>query len=341
VGWSVGRAFQIALACLAMSLLATVHACRAPTQLTVEIRTVPPLRCDELRKVTIAVASDPEGAEGKLASEFVTAEVQEKCDGEHDVGTLVLTPSASTGAIVVAADVLGLGPCRPPEYAGCIVSRRAFSFVEHTALVLPMSLELACVDVPCGAVTSCRSGQCVPSDADCRADGTCASEAEPVLGPDGEPIPSDAGVSPDGAPLPDGGIVDSGPDVVDSAVEIEAGPLPVPTNDCPTAFGETDCVQFQAQVCCSRFGESYECADQGGCFGEPEYPCVGRKHCAAGAYCCHTATPVDAGTMRSACGMNCGGFILCGSPADCPGTQKCTGTILGSQRDSGAIRYCQ
>ncbi len=187
--------------------------CRGPTQLTVDVRTIAPLRCSDLKTVTLGVASTPAAAEAKLETDFVSAEVRQRCDSEDRVGTLVLTKATDTGAIVVAADYLGKGGCKPPSYEGCIVARRAFSFIDDAALYLPITLDISCLDVPCGVLTSCRSGICVSSSAECSEDGTCRSEAEPVFGADGRPVPPDGSID----AREDGAAVDSAADGVEDA----------------------------------------------------------------------------------------------------------------------------
>ncbi|NJR12605.1 hypothetical protein HC776_01590 [bacterium] len=53
------------------------------------------------------------------------------------IGTLVVTPAASNGAIVVAASYTD-ARCKPP-YADCIVARRRFVFVDSTSTTLPIT----------------------------------------------------------------------------------------------------------------------------------------------------------------------------------------------------------
>ena len=157
------------------------EACRDATQVTVDIRTLG-IPCSSLKGVKIVVARSPRDAEDRMALGSLSAEVQRgQCDGER-VGTLVLTPSEAKGAIIVAARISdeAAATCKPPDYKGCIVARRAFAFLDHVSVTLPITLEVACADVPCDVVSSCRSGTCVSSEASC-SDGTQRCASEPVV----------------------------------------------------------------------------------------------------------------------------------------------------------------
>lgn len=321
--------------------------CRTATQVTVEIRTVGALPCTSLKGVAIAVARTPQDAEDRMRLGAISAEVPRgTCDADgRTLGTLVVTPSDSTGAIVVAARFSDdEKACLPPDYKGCIVARRSFSFIDHASVTLPISLEISCLDVPCGVVTSCRSGTCVGSDTQCsESSGACESAAEPVVLPDGgiEPV-GDAPVdvtSPDA----DAGITD-GP--VDAPVD---APKDAPTdvnpvnygNSCPTTPTPVDC-NAQAQVCC--YMGSYFC--QTGCTpGYFVFNCQGRKYC-NGGYCC--GQPNGLGAMvGSSCDTTAGQFCaqsgshyICTNDADCPPSRPvCTGTYY--EAGTGVTRECR
>lgn len=194
-GLSYRRALALFVA-LALGVVAASlsPACRTATQVTVELRTVGALTCAQVKGVAIVVARTPQDAEAKMQLESLSAEVtREQCGADpRFLGTLVVTPSESTGAILVRARVRddAAATCKPPDYRGCIVARRAFSFIDNAALTLPISLEQSCVDVPCDVVSSCRTGKCVSSDASCsESSGRCSSGAEPVVAEDGGIVP--------------------------------------------------------------------------------------------------------------------------------------------------------
>ncbi|MBL8613427.1 MAG: hypothetical protein JNL38_39170, partial [Myxococcales bacterium] len=145
--------------------VALAVACRAPTQARVDIVTTAP--CAELTGVALTVKSRPVAAEQAVAGRFVTATTRECASGR--VGDIVLAPGEDTGAIVVVAGYKGVPAtdCVPPAYANCIVARRSFSFIEHTTLTIPISLDPDCVNVPCDALSTCSKGKCVDATVRC------------------------------------------------------------------------------------------------------------------------------------------------------------------------------
>jgi hypothetical protein len=317
-------------------VLIAIASCRSPTQVTLDIRTHG-FRCSELRRVTVAVAAEPPAAEAEMGSGFVAAEVT-SCDSDQSVGTLVVTPERSTGAIVVAASYADKR-CEPPKYAGCIVARRAFTFIDHTSLRLPITLEISCKDVPCETFSSCRAGQCVSSQAACSEQNEeCTSDAEPVFLPDGGSVPSDAPVGPDGRV----GETDAGPDkqdgsssdgaqdaVTDVGTDVLIPPVDASsdvTNICPTMGGPQDCSK-QTGVCCAM-GVTYFCQAPPCTGGYPYYVCTGKGAC-GGGYCCERP-PIDGGppTYLSECLPACTTKTLCNSDADCR-VGTCTGPKSG------------
>jgi hypothetical protein len=306
-----------------------VEACRDSTQVTVDLRTLG-IACSSLKGVSIVVARSPQDAEDRMALGSFSAQVERGvCDGER-IGTLVVTPEGPRGAIVVAArisDDAG-ATCKPPAYRGCIVARRSFAFLDHVSVTLPITLEVACADVPCDVVTSCRSGSCVSANAEC-SEGSqrCESPAEPVLLPDGGVAPPDAasvdGSTRDGSAPGDaaGDAADGGPD--DGAVATHDGA----TNICPYVDGsKPDCTLASASaVCCLRPqpGGPVCLPNAAGCgLEDPALPCLGAAHCGAGAYCCYRDLVIP---PTSSCAATCakGSRYLCTTDADCPPTMGC------------------
>lgn len=324
-----------------------IHGCREPTQVTLDIRTLGIDCKKELGRITIAVARDALAAEAIMGSAFVTAEVTNiDCAASDRVGTLVVTPESETGAVIVAASYSGQR-CLPPDYKECVVSRRRFSFVEHTRLTLPITLEASCRDVPCGTFSSCRSGTCVDSFADCQISNTCPAAAEPVLDGDGGvvPPPADAGVD-------SGAVVDAGTDTSDAGATTSSG-----ANGCPAAASASgtasvppsdggpppppppgpDCAP--PNVCCVKTGvfnclSTNACAMQG---NMGSFSCTGRKYCPVDAYCCG---PTSGATTSSCRATSCGvDETLCTIDADCPPPLRCAASY-GPPAFNGSLRRC-
>lgn len=339
-------------------------ACRTPTQVTVELRTIGGLTCAQVKGVGIVVARNAEEAEAKMAFDTLSAQVpREQCGADPRLlGTLVITPSDGTGAIIVRARISDApdATCKPPTYKGCIVSRRAFAFIDNAAVTLPISLEQSCLDVPCDVVSSCRTGKCVSSNAVCsESTNRCESGAEPVVASDGGIIPP----NPDATVIPDGG-TDSGDATIDAAADgttetdgasdaevdggadAEAGADPSGrTNLCPTNAGPVDCttVAGGTQPFCCKNNDAgvYDCRAQNDCPGI-RFPCVGRLPCTVANYfCCVTGTqPEGSGCAPTACITN---RFYCFSDKDCPAGKLCTGVDNASVTPADASRLwiCQ
>ncbi len=130
--------------------------CRAPTQITVEVRTDVP--CADLSRTKIRIGTLDSG-NAIVDTTFCTA---------GRVGSLVVVPSGSRDAEVAIAVVMELKDTAPhdcrldgPSDLHCIVARRALTFVEHTELDLPVDLRLDCRGVVCDTTHTCVHGNCV------------------------------------------------------------------------------------------------------------------------------------------------------------------------------------
>jgi hypothetical protein len=323
----------------AAGIFVGLDGCRDPTQVTVDIRTLGIDCTKELRHIGIAVARNADIAEETMGSSYLTAEVT-SCDGPNRVGTLVVTPETGTGAIVVAASYSGVR-CQPPKYEGCIVARRRFSFVEHTKLTLPITLEASCRDVPCNTFSSCRSGTCTNADSDCSNGDTCVSPAEPIIGNDGKPIPPDAGDVVDGGN--DGGApTDAGGDANDGGSVTTGGNACPPAPPAASSSGGfvpgPDC---HPNGCCGYMFFSCATVATGTCtMGAPVFSCTGRKHCGAGYCCGRTGAPSVATCMGDPTGCNLAGYVpVCNNDGDCPAGLHCTGIF--QMRSNGNMKSCQ
>lgn len=161
----------------AIVLLAGLVDCREPTQITIELTT--DVKCADLHEATIAVGG-LEGLEGGAPSAITS-----RCDpSSGTIGSLVVTPTATDAPVAVRV-VAAFGAkkkaseCDASGYkGGCIVARRVVRFVPHTRLRLPIALEAACADVPCGVSETCVGGRCVPATVDCDPVLGCVPQAD-------------------------------------------------------------------------------------------------------------------------------------------------------------------
>lgn len=333
---------------LALGVAATgAGGCRTATQVTVEVR-LAGITCDQLKGVAIVVARTPAEAEERLDGELLSAQIPTgQCGADPRLlGSLVLTPSDGKAAIVVRARVRkdAKATCKKPDYVGCIVSRRAFAFVEHASVVLPMTLEISCADVPCDVMTSCRTGQCVTSNAEC-SDGisTCESPAEPVVLSDGGIAPPDGAVEGggDGSSPAEGG-KDSASDAPPDAPGSD-GSTGLGTNICPAATPSDCTILVASGVCCNVMATQYQCLTTAQCsLSDPNnlrYGCLGRAHCSAGQLCCMTT--VAPGGTANMCASSCPGPIACRSDDDCPSPKTCIGIVMNSDLGNGPLRSCK
>jgi len=187
----------------AISLLALPFACREPTQIKVLIRS--DLSCAEASDVAINVGSASSAVENALSKGYNTLALASACDdrsGKADFGSVYLAPGQDTGAIVLRGTLKGQSPARctkDSEFANCIVARRRFSYVEHTTLTMTITLDRACLNVPCGEDSTCQGGRCVSSVVECNGSACDPNPDASVPGAD----PKDAAPPPDaGNPRP-------------------------------------------------------------------------------------------------------------------------------------------
>jgi hypothetical protein len=205
---------------VAGALVIIASSCRDPTEVTLDITTND--LCGSITGTAIYVSSDADAVDKHVMSHSPDA-FTHTCDGTT-IGTLVVTPGVSSGAIVVVA---GYGTkqatdCYDGNYVNCVVARRSFSFVSHTPLHIPIELDLDCLNVPCDPGSTCDHGQCKGAALDCSSTGMCETADGSVqiieggmLLPDGAPAPVDAGTISDATiadviTATDGTVVDTG-----------------------------------------------------------------------------------------------------------------------------------
>ncbi|HYQ04881.1 MAG TPA: hypothetical protein VER96_39670 [Polyangiaceae bacterium] len=175
----------VATATWALVAATLLGGCLDATQIAVELHT--DVKCADRPETTISV-----GTLGQLESSAPVA-VTTACDAQTGrIGSIVVLPHDSkegqVGIEVVAGIVKSAEECRRDNFVGgCIVARRSLNFVKHHGLELPIELEAACIDVPCGATETCRRGACVPAQVDpnsCYTSQGC-SIADPGAGAGG------------------------------------------------------------------------------------------------------------------------------------------------------------
>ena len=202
----------VAVAALVPAALAATQGCRAPTQVTLELRT--DLPCASFRGAEIRVGSPGDAETREPVTETTT------CNADGTLGSLVVVPSGANDAEVAVVVVAGanvdpaLG-CTAPAYApadaapgeGCIVARRRVHFIAHEPLRLPIDLRSVCVGVLCGPDATCVNGHCfqaaVSDPSQCAGGDGCGesslttpaepvdagvpdADAPPMLGPEGK-----------------------------------------------------------------------------------------------------------------------------------------------------------
>lgn len=247
----------IAAIAVAFAMVGATEACRTATQ--VELVVTYDGKCSDLNEVAFIIGTDPQVAEGRIESNvFTTSTTHCEQGSPSQVGSLVVTPNDNTGRasiIVLGAFGQHASDCKPEKgYAGCIVARRAFSFVDHTALTLLIPLEASCKDVPCDAHSTCTNMRCVNSNVMC-AEGGCG---DPGMTADGGVELADAPMNPDAfiqgldAQPPMDGTIDDG------AVDAPAGSCNGSDHfvSCTRPGSTTKTCTGTAPVCCYGSGFS-------------------------------------------------------------------------------------
>ncbi len=180
---------QSLIAGCAVALVGMAHACADPTQVTVVITTDIP--CAKLGGVTIGVANGSSGGGAPATSTT-------SCDDSGKVGTVVLVPRGAKDSLVSVELVAGIErqaeSCLGAGFGpGCVVSRRALSYIPSTPLTLPIVMRSSCSGVVCPDRETCVAGVCRVATVDpsaCQAPEGCS---ESTLGI-GTTKPFDAGL---------------------------------------------------------------------------------------------------------------------------------------------------
>jgi hypothetical protein len=293
---------------IALPTAIVVYGCRTPTQVTLEIGTN--VVCSDMRGVDIVVSSDAMKAEGRAgllaAGPRFTSASTNACEegaAPRRIGTLVVTPEGAGGAVIVIGTFGNARPedCTTAHFASeCIVARRRFSFVEHTALVMPIVLDPSCAGIPCNATSTCVGKICVDSEVDCSG-GTCSAPGE--RGADGGLVEVDGA-----SPLIEAGPVrDAEPDV---AVVRDAG-QDAPADANPDVTSNVPLVCPPARRYCEKSHlPQLACQDLTCCYTNPpncgpDCPamqgcCTGANDCPTGQECC-ASTPNASSSTTFTC----------------------------------------
>ncbi len=134
-------------------------ACRAPTEVRLELST--DAECGDVTGTTITTGLLIE-LEDRPPTTATT-----HCDPRSGrIGSVVVVPARKKDDEFAVRIVTGFfkepEQCVADDFAGgCIVARRALSFIPHDTIELPIVMEAACIDIPCGATETCRAGRCV------------------------------------------------------------------------------------------------------------------------------------------------------------------------------------
>lgn len=151
--------------------------CLDPTEVTVSITT--DARCNEVSGTALSVGRI--GHTERTRADATTT----RCEGEGDLGTMVLVPGADEDAPFAVKVVTSLGgdvtKCLPPVYGPtCVVARRSLSFVSGEPLELPIVMSAACAGVRCPENQTCIDGVC--ADASCPDPTKCKANVGPWAG---------------------------------------------------------------------------------------------------------------------------------------------------------------
>ncbi len=360
------------------------EACRTATQ--VELDVTYDGNCADLQEVAFIVGTDPAVAESRIETNVFTTTTSHCEPGSPSrVGTLVVTPNDGTerASIIVLASFGGqhVTDCKPEKgYAGCIIARRAFAFVDHTALTLEIPLETSCKNVPCDAVSTCKHASCVSSETSCSGSG-CGDpgviadggvelsdaptdpdayvqslDAQPPPF-DGSPPPSDASADAPFPPPSDGGN--------DAPVEASSGPgtcLDGGTINvsCNTAgMGLQICTPASPVCGYSALGammpeggmpSGYACRPPGAStpsMQNPSIACQSAMNCPSDSVCCINMT---AGVYSVSCtapgSTSCpaGGMVIqaCSQSCECRSNEHCVpGPSFGNSPMQSTLGICQ
>jgi hypothetical protein len=166
----------------ALLALATM-ACRAPTEIVIELSTDVP--CATVASNHVSIRLGPAGSP-LTAANAATAIEADSCNG-GTIGSLVAIPSGTSSELVGIAAVLGVteptSAC-DVDAGGCILAKRSLRYDQGVPLHLPIRLDAICLGRACAPNETCQNGACVPDDVPSCPGGVC-----PQPGPDAGACP--------------------------------------------------------------------------------------------------------------------------------------------------------
>lgn len=160
------------------ALVGGESACRAPTQVTIEIVGEVPYRDG----MSVAVQLAERGAAENAPARVVTKSAWKL--GES-IGTVVVGPGDRASREVDVRIALGIDrdptTCTATDARGCLIYRRRVSFVEGEPVSIRAVLRSACVGIYCDAETSCRADKtCGPLESEDAPGAPSAATRVPV-----------------------------------------------------------------------------------------------------------------------------------------------------------------
>lgn len=326
------RTSALGFGALVAVLVAT--SCRDATTVLVEARTNLAYRGGLVVSFTVGAPGETEGGD-------ITTESRDAWGPDGFIGSLAVVPGSADDASLAVRVVLGVDrearECKPPDYRGCIVTRRRLRYTPHERLRLPVTLYAQCKDVPCDASSTCNLlGQCVDAQvapSTCSGDEGCTLVGDPQR--PGPPPPADASVDVTDAPT-DAGASDGRADADARADATTDAADSGTTAGTPGVFDCPPTTCATGQKCCydAMSGTGYcespatACVLPGGSFGIT-VTCDGNEDCGVGQLCCAAAG------YTMACASSCGPYaVVCHSTNHCDAKQ-CTGLF------GGHYKYCQ
>jgi hypothetical protein len=186
--------------------------CKAPTQISIDVRTNGDCtNAAAWRGLSVYIGKPGLDVETKAPTLTTSS-----CSAGGEIGTLFITPSGAkddeVGIRVVAGLDKGPEECAAAGYAGCIVARRDVRFSQSSTVDVIIDLTLQCTGIACDSTRTCVNGTCTDARESNVEDVTTNADAAP-------PLASEGGASSDGGALLDAAL---GPGVI-SFDEFEDG----------------------------------------------------------------------------------------------------------------------
>lgn len=293
--------------CVVALGLALAPACRDATQVTLEISLAPQAACAETNGTAITIGATRDATEQRVRDGVATTTTSSCNEATREIGTLVVTPGEDGRAsvvVVVSYDKAVLpSSCTPPLFKGCIVARRQFTFADHKGLRMPITIDPSCKDVPCDALSTCRTGACFPSETPCVGDA-CIEPGDPGDGRTAEGGTDAA----EGGTAGDADVFDGSDD---GSGDGSSGGGPSYCRNGALLCASSVC-SGPAHACCENASGASTCVAASTCAASTKQRCCVQADCANGTVCLD-ATVKTAGV----CGPNvqCNSTVLVCPPA--------------------------